>query len=165
MSLRRWMGGSLLLASSMLFAATSDASWSLDASGSYLSFVTTKNSDVAEAHAFIGLRGEVSDSGAAELTIEMASVHTLVPVRDERMRDVLFEAGKFPLATFSTEIDLEPLLAMAPGETRTTELVGQLDLHGVATTTRADVAVTRIGENRFSVVTRKPVVVLAATHA
>lgn len=157
------MGKSLLLAGLMALAAPSHAGWSLDSSGSYLSFVSTKNKDVAEAHAFIGLRGTISDEGAAQFVVELASVHTLIAIRDERMRDILFEAGEFPLATFSTQIDLALLLDLAPGQTRTTDLVGQLRMHGISGTVRAEVAATRIGEDRFSVVTMKPLVVLAGS--
>ena len=155
----------MLLFASMLVAATSHAGWSLDGDGSYLSFVSTKNSDVAEAHAFIGLRGSVSDDGAANLRVELASVHTLIDIRDQRMRDLLFEVGTFPVASFSTQIDLDALLAMAPGETQSLALVGELNLHGVSNAVRAEVAVVRIGDARFNVVTQKPMVVLAGSHA
>lgn len=155
----------VLLLGSMLVAAASHAGWSLDGSESYLSFVSTKNSDVAEAHAFIELRGDISDDGASSLVVELASVHTLIPIRDERMRDLLFEAGRFPVATFSTQIDLAAMLAMAPGETRSATIVGELDLHGVVSAVRVEVAVVRIGEDRFNVVTRKPFIVLVGSHA
>ena len=159
------LSAGVLLLGSMLVAAAAQAGWSLDGSESYLSFVSTKNSDVAEAHAFIGLRGSVSDDGASNLVVELASVHTLIAIRDERMRDLLFEAGRFPVATFSTQIDLAAMLAMAPGETQSTTIVGELDLHGVASAVRVEVAVGRIGEDRFNVVTRKPFIVLAGSHA
>lgn len=160
----RRMRKGLLLAVMMLVAATSQAGWSLDPAASYLSFVTTKNADVAEAHAFVGLHGTVSDAGAVNVAVDLDTVQTLVAVRDERMRDILFEVQKFPLAVFTAQLDLSQLRSLAPGQTRSDDVVGQLALHDHTSTVRADVAVTRVDEKRFIVVTKKPIVVLADSY-
>lgn len=62
------------------------ANWYLDNESSRLSFITNKNGDVTEVHRFLVLHGKIDSKGAAELQIEMDSVNSGIPLRDERMR-------------------------------------------------------------------------------
>ncbi|MBP3934736.1 MAG: YceI family protein, partial [Pseudomonas sp.] len=70
---------------------TAQANWYLDGESSRLSFITTQNANIADVHRFLVLHGKVDRKGLSQLRIEMDSVNSAVPLRDERMRDVLFD--------------------------------------------------------------------------
>jgi len=104
---------STLLALLVLLATNSSAwaDWTLDNAGSQLSFVTVKAQDVAEVHTFSELSGAVGADGRARVLIQLASVDTLIPIRDERMRDVLFNTELFPTAAAVAQLDMRKLQA------------------------------------------------------
>ncbi|MBC7210207.1 MAG: YceI family protein, partial [Pseudomonas sp.] len=81
------------------------ANWHLDGESSRLSFVTGKNGNIAEVNRFLVLHGKVDRKGAAEVSIEMDSISSGIPLRDERMRDNLFVFEQFPEATVQAQID------------------------------------------------------------
>src|SRR5690606_38534598 len=75
--------------------------WTLDATRSYLNFLSTKKVDVVEVHRFDTLSGSVNGKGEASLVIELASANTGVAIRDQRLDDILFEVAEFPRAVVS----------------------------------------------------------------
>lgn len=76
----------VLLASALLMtSAISYADWDLDSAGSQLHFMSVKADSVAKLHTFRTLSGSLSKSGEAKLIIDLNSVDTYVPIRDERM--------------------------------------------------------------------------------
>ena len=137
------------------------ADWTLDADASTLGFVSVKNGQIAEGHRFTGLSGNVGDAGA-ELSVDLATVDTLIPIRNERMRELLFEVVDFPTAVFSSEIDLAPVLEAAPGDSMTLTLAGTLSLHGVEAPFGGEVRVTRVDADTVTVATVRPLVLSAA---
>ncbi|MDP1159906.1 YceI family protein, partial [Klebsiella variicola] len=78
-----------------------------------LSFVTTKNTEIAEVQRFLVLHGKVDSKGAAQLEVELESVNSGVPLRDERMRNELFEIKTFPDALINAQINLQPINDLA----------------------------------------------------
>lgn len=81
----------------LAFAAVpAHADWYLDNESSRLSFVTTKNTEIAEVQRFLVLHGKVDAKGAARLEVELDSINSGIPLRDERMRKELFEIKTFP---------------------------------------------------------------------
>src|SRR3990167_11336953 len=89
-------------------AVPAHADWYLDNESSRLSFVTTKNTEVAEVQRFLVLHGKVDAKGAARLEVELDSINSGIPLRDERMRKELFEIKTFPEAQISAQINLQP---------------------------------------------------------
>ena len=85
------------LAFALLVAAAvpAHADWYLDNESSRLSFVTTKNTEIAEVHRFLVLHGKVDSKGAAQLEVELESVNSGIPLRDERMRNQLVRDQDF----------------------------------------------------------------------
>lgn len=136
------------------------AHWSLDNDESTLSFVTVKADHVAEVHTFDMLSGEINDDGAVEITIELASVNTLIPIRNERMQAMLFETNMFPEANIAATVDLTSLEAMESGTSETMQLNFSLEMHGASRSYSAEVKVTRLEEGLLAS-TVKPVVVTA----
>jgi polyisoprenoid-binding protein YceI len=141
-------------------AGPARAAWTLVPADSAVSFVTVKNGAIAEAHRFRDFSGTV-DGDAARLVIELASVDTLIPIRDERMREMLFEVADFPKATFEAPVGTAMLDDMAPGEARSVDVAGTLSIHGVTREIEATLLLTRAGEDRVLVTTTAPVIVSA----
>ena len=136
------------------------AHWSLDNETSQLSFVSVKADNVAEVHTFDVLSGTIDDEGSVAITIELASVNTLIPIRNERMQAMLFETNLFPQATITATVDLAALTGMEPGTTVVRQLPFQLVLHGVTQALTADVLITRLASGAV-VSTMKPLIVTA----
>ena len=106
--MRTWMFGLALAC----VATTARAEWVLDNDASRLSFVSTKAGSVAEVHRFTSLRGGIDRRGNVAVAIFLQSVDTLIPIRDERMRELLFETATFPAARNLTAV-IDPAVVAA----------------------------------------------------
>jgi len=148
----------VLLAGASLSAR---ADWYLDGESSRLSFVSTKNANLSEVQRFLVLHGKVEPSGLAQVEVELDSINSGVPLRDERMRKDLFEIEKFPEALITTQIDLRPINDLASGAQLELRLPLTVDLHGRQHTYNAQLLATRLDDRRFQVVTLEPLVINA----
>ncbi|MFJ4388383.1 YceI family protein [Pseudomonas soli] len=138
------------------------ANWHLDGESSRLSFVTGKNGNIAEVNRFLVLHGKVDRKGAAEVSIEMDSISSGVPLRDERMRDGLFAFEQFPEATVQAQIDLRPINDLANGAQLELRLPVSVTLHGQTRSYNTLLLATRLDERRFQVVTLEPLILRAS---
>jgi polyisoprenoid-binding protein YceI len=152
------------LSVAVLFAGAAQAQWSLDNDASTLSFVTVKAEHVAEVHTFDSLSGTIGDDGGVEITIELASVNTMIPIRNERIQEMLFETNLFPDGIITGSIDLDALTDMDAGSSVARQIDFELSLHGQSVALAADVQITRTGEGVI-VSTLKPLVVMADSFA
>ncbi|KQB52868.1 hypothetical protein AQS70_12895 [Pseudomonas endophytica] len=141
------------------------ASWYLDGESSRLSFVTTQNGNVANKHRFLVLHGKVDRKGQAQLRIEMDSVNSAVPLRDERMRDQLFDFKQFPEAQITAQINMQPINELAAGAQVELRLPVTVNLRGKQHTYEAELLATRLDEHRFQVVTLEPLMLQAEDFA
>ena len=144
-------------------ASSASAHWELDNNSSTLSFVTVKADHVGEVHTFDQLSGDINDDGSVQITIELASVNTLIDIRNERMQNMLFETNLFPQAIILGEIDLDALAAMDAGVSQAISVDFDLAIHGESSSYTADVLVTRT-ESGVLASTVKPIIVMADTH-
>jgi len=92
----------LLIVTTLLVAGPCFAAWTLDNDSSQVSFVSVKAGDAGEVHRFTEISGGLSADGNASVTIQLASVDTLIPLRDERLREMLFQTDMFPTALLRT---------------------------------------------------------------
>lgn len=138
------------------------ADWELDNAASSVNFVSVKNDLVGEVHGFGSLMGFISDAGKAEVTIDLGSVQTAIDIRNERMREMLFETVKFPTAVIHANVDPAVLAVAAKGGVVTSELSATLSLHGAEKTLTVPVAIVGEGGNRLRVFSTQPVLVNAA---
>jgi hypothetical protein len=129
---------------------------------SSLSFVSVKNVDGAEAHRIANLTGSLSDAGDFTVDIHLDSVDTQVPIRDERMRGVLFDTGTYPLARVTGSVEASLLDGLTDGGSTLVAVPFGLDLHGQKTELTAQVRITRAG-NAIEVTTVSPVMLQAAS--
>ena len=141
--------------------AVTGGAWTVDSDASELSYVTVKQGNIAEVNTFEKLTGSVSESGEAVIEVDLASVSTLVDIRDERMRDIFFVVADHPTATVTAQVDPAVFEALGVGESLQTTLDTTVSLKGAEASFDAEVTVTRAGEDRVLAVTDKPVVVYA----
>lgn len=142
-------------------AGTVHAALELDPQQSTVQFMSVKNGAVAELHHFGVLTGSVADDGLARVVIELDSVESLIPIRNERMRKMLFDTQNFPLATITAVVP-PALMTLESGSTTTSELQLHVNLHGVEMPLTALVLVTALDGGALQVVLREPLVVKAA---
>ncbi|MBL6717324.1 MAG: YceI family protein [Pseudomonadales bacterium] len=155
--LGKWVAvGSMALAS---FSAQA-ASWALDEGASSVHFVTVKNAVIAETHEFLEFSGAVAADEAA-VAIALGSVETLIPIRNERMREMLFEVARFPEAILTAPVARETLEALAPGESVEQRLRGTLSLKNSTIPLEIAVRVSRQGPEAVRVESLGPVMVSA----
>ncbi|WP_419736771.1 YceI family protein [Pseudomonas sp. COR18] len=151
----------LLLALLGVLALPAHANWYLDNESSRLSFVSTKNADISEVHRFLTLHGKVDRQGVATLDVELESVSTGIPLRDERLRRELFEIRQYPEAQVTAQINVQPINDLAPGAQLELRLPLVVRLHGQEHSYNAELLATRLDDRRFQVVTLEPLVVHA----
>ncbi|PYC27441.1 hypothetical protein DMO17_06795 [Aquipseudomonas alcaligenes] len=154
------LGGALLAAGLTLPA---QADWYLDNESSRLSFISTKAGNLSEVHRFLTLHGRIDAKGAARLRVELDSVSTGIPVRDERLRSLLFDVANFPDARIMAQLDLAPITDLAPGAQLELSLPIQVEIRGRKHAYMAELLATRLDDRRFQVVTLAPLV-LHAEH-
>ena len=139
-----------------LFAGHALAQWKLDNDSSSIDFISVKNTAIAESHYFASLAGHIDSDGNADITINLDSVETLIPIRNERMREMLFGTSEHPTARVTTAVDPALLTAVAEGGMVSTEVPVKLSLHGVENTLTAPVLVIG-GPGTLRVVSARPI--------
>lgn len=136
------------------FSAAAMADWNVDSDNSYVSYVSIKKAAVGEPNFFQTLSGKVTDAGAAEITIDMASVETNIEVRNERVKEHLFKVGEFPNATVKATVPMADYSSLAVGETTSSDITLTLNLLGVEKEVEASVNVVKIADNKVLVASR-----------
>ena len=93
----------------MLYAGIATADWQLNNDQSSLQFASVKNTQFAEVHSFKTLSGGLTKDGNVAINIDLASVDTLIPIRDQRMKEMLFNVVSFPQARVSAWITVRSM--------------------------------------------------------
>ncbi|HAK52493.1 MAG TPA: hypothetical protein DCM54_11415 [Gammaproteobacteria bacterium] len=149
----------LALVSPMCFAE-----WRLNGGESHLSFISIKNGLIAEVHRFESLHGGVNGEGQASVNIGLASLETNIPIRNDRMKSMLFDTDRYALATATGQLDLSQYTDLEPGQSVVTNVDFLIDLHGIVQSMSATVKVTRTGNATWHVVSIRPLVLNATAY-
>lgn len=150
-----------LLVMGMLAAAQAAAQWELESERSSINFISVKNSAIAETHSFTSLVGYIGKNGTVQVSIDLNSAETLIPIRNERLQKLLFETAEFPNATVSAKVDPAVLAAVTEGGTVSTEIPVTLGLHGMEQ--KLTVAVTVFSDGgSLRVMSSRPLILSAA---
>lgn len=148
----------LLLA---LLSSPAIGGWTLDGDDSSLEFVSTKANAAAEVHQFRKMSGHVDDKGMAIIAIDLASVDTAVEIRDQRMREVLFETDSYPSATLKAHIDADRVAALDSGAHTKLAAEAILSLRDTELSLMVELEVARLSPGRLMVTGARPVIVNA----
>ena len=132
----------------MMFAALAcssviQANWTLNGEASSLSYLSTKvaadsKTSTTERNYFSRMTGSVDDAGKTKVIIDLSSLETSIPIRNERMLKHVFNAPVFPKASLTTRV---PPSATMPGA-RNFELAITLSMNGHAKTINIPVHVS-----------------------
>lgn len=158
---------SIPVSSSMSSSSSSvaTAAWTLNTTDSYLNFATTKNTHNLEVHNFAAISGDINGAGVATLNIDLNTVNTGVALRDQRMRDLLFETATYPTATVTVAIPATLISSLAIGQLAATDISASLNLHGVTGAITTKVSVQKLSGSRILVQSLAPVLVKAGDYS
>lgn len=145
-------------------AAFAVSDYVLDSGKSSLYFASTKQTHLVESHFFTSLSGSITDTGAASLSIDLSSVETGVAIRNQRVRDLLFEVATFSNATATLSVDMAALAAQSIGSAETQNVVATLNLHGVVSNVGAELIVTKLSDATIMVQSASPVLISAGDY-
>ena len=151
----------LISFTTLLISVPAMAGWQLTGDSS-LHFLSTKKTNITEIHEFTGVEGTIDDSGKAQFDIDLSSVETGIPIRNERMQKLLFETTQFARATVTTEIPAPLMDAVKAGSITETDLDLVLGLHGISKTLSATVLISQSENGEIVVSTTVPVLIKAA---
>ncbi len=152
---------SISLLITVAFVQPASAEWKLNENNSHLSFVSIKNNAVAEVNRFESLSGAVTVAGEATVNIALDSIETNIPIRNDRMKTMLFQTGIFTQASVSTQLDIPVFRDLETGASISAELSLELNLHGIMGKVPARVRVTRTQKDTWLVNTIQPLIINA----
>ncbi|VAW44898.1 hypothetical protein MNBD_GAMMA04-1242 [hydrothermal vent metagenome] len=121
-----------ILLTALLASSNAYAEWRLKNADSNVYYVSTKNVNISELNYFNTLTGNIDKEGKLTIKINLESVETDVPIRNERVKSMLFEVLSYPKAIVTASIDTNKLDALEAGNTYTDTINFKLNLHGVA---------------------------------
>lgn len=150
-----------LLGSGLMFSQGAVADWALNNEASVLNFVSVKKNTIGETHRFNQLAGTISQDGAFKATIKLASVNTNIPIRDERMKTMLFDLANFPQADI-TGNTVNAFKTPAAGEAKIEAVKLQLAINGKNIPLEARLRVVGLGKQGLLVSTIEPLLLDAA---
>jgi len=154
--------GGLLLLAVLAPVGTAWAQWELAGDKSSVNFVSIKNGSVGELHGFGSLLGFIAEDGGVQVSIDLASVQTNIDIRDERMREMLFETGKFAAAKATAEVDPAVIQGAVDGGTVATDVPVTLSLHGEEQTLTASLVVVGERDGPLRVFSAHPILLDAS---
>lgn len=142
-----------------LTAMPAAADWQVGP-GSQVQFVSIKNNLIGEVSHFETLSGVVTNAGEVEVRVALDSVETNIGIRNERMKQLLFEVGLYPEAVITAQLDPAAIAAMT-GEGGVVTAALQIDLHGETVMKEAALNIA-ITDDGLSAVTTQPLLLNAA---
>ena len=146
----------------LLISHASVAQLTLDEAQSSLSFMSTKNTNLSEQHTFDRFSGSVDAESKLLITIDMTSVNTMIPIRNERMQSMLFSVSDYSEATFAASIP-KALTQLSGGEHKMASIDGTMTIAGNSAPVSFKVAVTGLSDGGIAVTTRQPTILSAST--
>ena len=155
----------LLLVACLTAPVHSLADWVVDPVGSYVGFASVKNDLIAENHSFTAITGTVEDSGDVNIAIALSSVETLIPIRNERIRSMLFEVAEYPDVRVTANLNIDKFTLLGLGESKMETIPLSVNLHGMDLSKNVLVKVTRSSNNNYEVTSLGPIVIHASQFA
>ena len=134
------------------------AKWTLVNNESSIHFISVKKNTLAEVHTFTQLTGNVDNTGALSIDIDLSSVETNIPIRNQRMKEMLFDVIKFPTANVSGKIDLVRLNEIPVGGSIQYSVELALSIHGFSQKLSTPLKVTKLMDGQLLVNLVKPII-------
>lgn len=145
-----------------VYASAATAQWQVNEQSSAVSLVASKNVHTSEVFTFKRVSGAISDSGALSIKLDLASIDSKIGIRDERMKEHLFEVAKFPHASITSQLEQGVLDKLKSSVFLQTSVTASLDLHGLKRDVQLDLNVMSSGD-KLLVSARQPVLINSDT--
>jgi len=136
------------------------AQWDLNNDSSSVHFISVKKASVGEVHTFSKISGSINN-GKASVKIDLSSVETNIPVRNERMKSMLFNIANFSTASISSEIMINQLTNMKTGSIHHAKMDFDVKLHGVTKLIQIDVQIIKLNPHTVLVASTAPFILKA----
>jgi len=156
----RFMKKLFVLTLLMLAPFSAYAQWNLSNDDSSVNIISVKKSAVGEVHSFKKISGTIKDD-MATVIIDLSSVETNIPIRNERMKTLLFDVAHFSTASISSEIKKDELTRMKVGDIRRSRIDLEVNLHGVTKRMEVGVQIIKLNDNRILVASTSPFILNA----
>ncbi|QYJ91603.1 YceI family protein [Shewanella halotolerans] len=137
------------------------ADWQVSNQGSRVNFISIKKGDIAEVHHFTQVSGQLSDAGAFSLSIPLNSVVTNVEIRDQRMKEILFETAQYPSVELTASLDGQAIDKASVGTIMSMSVDAKVSLHGKTQNLPVMVSVAKVAGDKLMVASEAPLVVNA----
>jgi len=141
-----------------LFSTATFANWNLNNELSRVSFVSVKKNTIGESHYFKKLNASISNSGKFKLEINLASVETLIPIRNERMQKFLFNTEMFPKLNLTSDLSSQ-LKNLKKGQSTILKTQADLALNGINKLISLEVLATQQANGDIIVASFMPVII------
>ncbi|WP_223670129.1 YceI family protein [Kangiella shandongensis] len=149
--------GSLL----SLAGLNAHAGWTVDPQQSEINFISVKNDAVGETHHFKTFSGDLTDAGKLSITIDLNSVDTGIEIRDQRLKEYLFDTEQFPAATLNAEIEPAFIGSLEGTNPVKYPLQATLSIAGNSVLLNTEVTVQPISTQTLRVTNSKPILLSA----
>lgn len=146
----------------MTISISAHAAWTLWNQASDLNFVSTVNSSSSEVHSFTNMDGTISDNGEATLKIDLASVETNNPHRNEQIRKLIFDIENFQELLVSIKLDKDQLASLAISSPVVMAVNTTISLHGIRKNIHANLLVTRLQTGCLLINSLRPMLISLA---
>ncbi|MGV2872872.1 YceI family protein [Colwellia sp. E150_009] len=154
----------IFIFSTLLISSNALAKWSLINDESTVNYISIKSSKVSELNHFNMLNGTLNDNGSLSIDIDLASVETNIPIRNERVKTILFETTSFTKANILANLDLKKLNALNIGDTYTNPIKFKLSLHGVSKEITANIRVVKLTKDKLLAFSLTPIIIDAEQY-
>ena len=135
---------------------TTPQSWKLNSEYSSISIITTKNNSKSEVSNFTKFSGGIKSNGEFSIVIDLKSLETNIPVRNERIQKHLFNTDTYPTAEIHTLLKPDDLTIGVHN------ISFDVDLHGLSSIMSAEFMVFEQYGNKI-ITLHKPLIINAST--
>ena len=128
--------------------------WTLDTNNSQLSFISTKNKTISETHQLTFKDGSINSGAFVDLIIDLNQVETHIEIRNQRVKDLLFQTDRYPTARIKAQLPENLVLGT------TMDIRFELDLHGITKELSVPVMAQMVDE-KLTVINYQPITIQA----
>lgn len=146
----------IVAAALMTVATFAQADWTV-LDESTISYVSIKKHRIGEVNKFTGVTGSISDNGDVKVVVDLDTVDTTIPIRNERMQQLFFETVKFPEAVITAQLESVDMANMVSGKPLDKELELTINMHGFEVKKTASLRAVNSGGSLY-VTTLAPII-------
>lgn len=137
--------------------------WVIDNDTSQLHFVSIKNNEIGEINTFDNLKGHLSGNGQFALEILLDSVNTKIEIRDQRMKEHLFNSKQNVAFIVNGSFDLDKINNQKAGTSSQHTLEATIQLGNETAEIKAPVTIQTLANNQLRVSSVSPVLITTSS--